>query len=70
MESTYNLQAMLELNAQLCDQLLYQAIVSCLIYAMLSTQPDLVFLVSILSRFNAKLTIEHYGTMKQILWYL
>ena len=67
MESTCNLRAALESNARLYDPEHYQAIVGCLMYVMIGTQPDLAFPVSVLSRFNAQPTIEHNGAAKRVL---
>src|SRR5437773_1712375 len=48
----------------------YQSIVGSLMYAMLSTRPDLAYAVSTLCRFLSNPTNAHHGAAKQVIRYL
>jgi hypothetical protein len=69
MESNADLRAG-DLKAQGIEQELYQSMVGSVIYAMLGTQPELAYPISILSRFNARPTTAHYKAAKRTLRYL
>lgn len=48
----------------------YQSAVSSLIYTMLGTRPDIVYTVSVVSRFASNLTPEYYAAVDDIFCYL
>jgi hypothetical protein len=48
----------------------YQSIVGSLIYTILSTRPDIVFLVSVISRFTSNPDDSHLKAVKDIYRYL
>lgn len=48
----------------------YQSAVGLLMYAMLGTRPDIAFSVSVVSRFCANPTEEHWKLVKRIMCYL
>ena len=48
----------------------YQRAIGSLMYAMLGSRPDIVFVVSMVSRFASNLTAEHMKAVKRILRYL
>ena len=48
----------------------YASAIGSLMYAMLCTRPDIVYAVSITSRYQANLGEEHWTVVKRILKYL
>ena len=48
----------------------YQRAVGSLMYAMLGTRPDIAFAVSIVSRYSANPTLEHWAAVARIFRYL
>jgi len=48
----------------------YQSAVGSLIYAMLSTRPDLAFTMSVISRFSSNPTNAYWSTVKRIFRYI
>ena len=48
---------------------LYQRKIEFLFFAVISTKPDIVFVVSRLSRFNVRFEKKHHIAMKQVLQY-
>jgi len=53
-----------------CNQLMYQAVVGSLLYLSTKTRPDIAYAVSRVTRFCAKPTKEHWAAVKRILRYL
>ena len=51
------------------DGILYQSLVGCVMY-LTATRPDLLFIVSMLSRFMESLKKSHWGEGKRVLRYL
>jgi hypothetical protein len=48
----------------------YQSMVGSLIYAILSTRPDIVFSVSVISRYTSNPDDSHFKVVKDIYRYL
>jgi replication initiation and membrane attachment protein DnaB len=51
-------------------KVLYQQVVGSLMYAMLWTQPDLAYPISVMSQHMANLSLEHWIAVKPIFRYL
>src|SRR5262245_43192876 len=52
------------------DKRRYQEIVGSLIYALITTRPDLAYAASLLGRFASHPTAEHWTVAKHVLRYL
>ena len=52
------------------DAVLYQSIVSSLLYIAMATRPDIAYAVATISKFNSKPTQAHLTAAKRILRYL
>lgn len=48
----------------------YQEIIGSLIYASITTRPDIVYTSGVLGRFSANLSIQHLNATKHVLHYL
>ena len=59
-----------EEHKELLHKLPYRALIGSLLYAVVTTRPDIAYAVSYLSRFNDCYTIDHWKAAKQVLRYL
>lgn len=57
-------------QAEMTDSRLYREIIGSLIYVMISTRPDLCFIVTKLSQYMSKPTVTHLAMAKHVLRYL
>ena len=48
----------------------YQSMLGSIMYIMLQTQPDIVYIILKLSQFSSNLTEQHLQTLKHVLHYL
>ena len=48
----------------------YASIVDSLMHVMLSTRPDICFVVGMVSRYQSNLGLEHWTSIKHIIKYL
>lgn len=48
----------------------YQEVIGCLLYLSTNTRPDISYIVSFLSQFNANHKAEHWNMLKRVLSYL
>jgi KUP system potassium uptake protein len=53
-----------------CDKQKYQSTIGALMWCARITQPDIMFIVSLLSQHQSSPTMEHWGTVKHVMWYL
>jgi hypothetical protein len=53
-----------------CDQALYRQAIGSLLYAALGSRPDIAYTVSVLGRYAANPSAEHWGAVKHLLRYL
>ena len=57
-------------EAELADSRLYREIIGSLIYIMIATRPDLCYIVTKLSQYMARPTVNHLSMAKHVLRYL
>nr|GEV65026.1 zinc finger, CCHC-type [Tanacetum cinerariifolium] len=57
-------------NGQAVSQLEYSRVISCLIYAMTCTRPDIAFVVGKLSRYTSNPGTQHWQAIQRVLKYL
>jgi hypothetical protein len=57
-------------DEEACDQALYRQAIGSLLYAALGSRPDIAYAVSILGRYAANPSMEHWGAVKHLLRYL
>ena len=55
---------------EMCDKLIYQAVIGNLLYLSTKTRPDITYAVSCVARFCTNPMKEHWTTVKRILQYL
>ncbi|GKD55279.1 zinc finger, CCHC-type containing protein [Tanacetum coccineum] len=57
-------------NGQAVSQLEYSRVISCLMYAMTCTRPDIAFVVGKLSRYTSNPCTQHWQAIHRVLKYL
>ncbi|GJS38510.1 zinc finger, CCHC-type containing protein [Tanacetum coccineum] len=57
-------------NGQVVSQLKYSRVISCLMYAMACTRPDIAFAVGKLSRYTSNPGTQHWQAIQRVLKYL
>src|SRR5687767_10895648 len=56
-------------EAEKVDETLYRSLVGCLMY-LTATRPDILYVVSLLSRFSNCATATHFRTTKRVIRYV
>jgi hypothetical protein len=57
-------------DEEACDPIIYQSMIESLMYAMITTRPDIAYAIGVLSRYNHDPSNEHMIALKRVFWYL